>query len=257
MRRAIADKIFDRLKQDSDLGPNSVFIDGSVADSASAAALAAALAKHRPSLIVTTSHGQTGPLDNIEQMAAHLGLPVDSNYAVVQPSTLLADWQPDGAIWYAHACCSAGSDQHTLFEGLMKNGSIVQRVLNGVSTIGARVAPLPNELLGTKKPLHAFIGHVEPTFDWTLQQRLTGQFLTTPIEEALYNKLYQPEPLGWAFRDFYLQLSGIYSEYDVHLRAFNRGEDRKSQMLYNLLLARDVQSMVILGDPTAMLPPLA
>ena len=35
--------------------------------------------------------------------------------------------------------------------------------------------PLPRKLLGAEKPLRAFLGHVEPTFDWTLRDPETGQ----------------------------------------------------------------------------------
>lgn len=256
MRLSIAEKIHAKLKSDSDLGPNTVYLNGSANEGATAAALCAVLKKQRPGLIVTTSHGQTGPLDNLETMTADLGLLVDQNRTLVRPSALLTAWKPGGAIWYAHACCSAGSDSQTLFDGLTQKDSLVDLVLRGVAKVGARIAPLPEALLGASEPLRAFVGHVEPTFDWTLQQQLTGQFQTTAIEEAFYDKLYQPQPLGLALRDFYGRLGGIYAEYDTHLRAFTGGADRKSQMLYDLLLARDVQSMVVLGDPTAMLPPL-
>jgi hypothetical protein len=129
--------------------------------------------------------------------------------------------------------------------------------LKGLAKVGAKTSPLPEALLGATKPLRAFIGHVEPTFDWTLQQRFTGQFLTAEIEEALYNRLFQPQPLGLALRNYYNQLAGLYSEYDTHLRAFSGGANRQSQMLCDLLLARDVQSMVLLGDPTVMLTSLS
>jgi hypothetical protein len=40
---------------------------------------------------------------------------------------------------------------------------------NIAATAGARISPLPRALLGAEKPLRAFVGHVEPTFDWTLR----------------------------------------------------------------------------------------
>jgi hypothetical protein len=256
MRLAIAERVVEKLRGDAQLQPKLEYLNGSVAGSATAAKLGAALAARKPGLVVTTSHGQTGPLDNVPKMAENLGLLVDEDRALVTPAALLAGWQPAGAIWYAHACCSAGSDAQTIFDGLVDKDSPIDRVLKGVASVGARVAPLPEALLGAKAPLRAFIGHVEPTFDWTLRQRFTGQFQTAEIERALYDRLYQPEPVGLAFRDYYGMLGGIYADYDQELRRFNKGEDNESRMLYHLLLARDVQSMVMLGDPTAMLPPL-
>jgi hypothetical protein len=255
MRRSIAERVASKIAGDTDLQGKSRYVDGSQTP-ATAATLVSELAARKPALVVTTSHGQTGPLDNPDLMTQNLGLLVDSDHALLKPEALLAQWEPGGAIWYAHACCSAGSDAKTLFEGLVDKDSPVDQVLKGVAKIGARTAPLPEALLGANQPLRAFVGHVEPTFDWTLQQRFTGQFQTAAIEEALYDKLYQPQPVGLAFRDFYNRLAGLYAEYDTHLRAFNGGAKREAQMLYNLLLARDVQTMVMLGDPTAILPPL-
>ena len=256
MRLAIAERVVGKMRPDPDLSPKLEYLNGEVAGQTTAARLAAALANRHPALIVTTSHGQTGPLDNVAKMRENLGLLVDENRALVKPDALLAGWQPSGAVWYAHACCSAGSDANTVFDGLVDQDSAIDLVLKGVAKVGARVAPLPDALLGAKEPLRAFIGHVEPTFDWTLRQRLTGQFQTAEIEEALYDRLYQPMPVGLAFRDYYELLGGIYAGYDSELRKFNSGENNEAKMLYHLLLARDVQSMVLLGDPTAVLPEL-
>lgn len=249
MRKSIAERVLAALRQDTTVGPNTVYLDGSRPGEATRDRLSGALAAARPGFILTTSHGQTGPLDNLEQMAAHLGLPVDEDHALVQPAELLAKWQPGGAIWYAHACCSAGSDARTLFDGLVQTGSLVDQVLKGVARVGARVAPLPLALLGASKPIRAFVGHVEPTFDWTLQHPQSGQHLTAPIVEALYEDLFRPSPIGLAMGSIYGRLGSLYEEYDSsRLRLDEPG------MLQRLLVARDVQSTVILGDPTAMLP---
>ena len=131
----------------------------------------------------------------------------------------------------------------------MQENSLIDRVLKGVAKVGARVSPLPNSLLGAAEPLRAFIGHVEPTFDWTLQQPITRQFTTEPIATALYDELYQPMPVGLAMSAVYGTLGGIYADYDRFSRVLSQ-----PNMLHRLLIARDVQGMVILGDPTAMLP---
>ena len=49
-------------------------------------------------------------------------------------------WQPDGAIWYCHACCSAGSEAPSAFESLFAETTEVGRVLRSVASLGARVA---------------------------------------------------------------------------------------------------------------------
>ena len=249
MRRAVAEGVVEKLKTDETIGPNTEYLDGSIPGRATAKALVDSLTASRPGFILTTSHGQTGPLDNVEQMAAHLGLLVDNERSLVQPSGLLSTWKPGGAIWYAHACCSAGSDARTLFDGLLETNSLVDQVLKGVAKIGARVSPLPTALLGASEPLRAFVGHVEPTFDWTLQQRITKQFTADPICTALYDELYQPSPIGLAMSTVYGMLGGIYTDYDRFARILSQ-----PNMLHRLLVARDIQSMVILGDPTAMLP---
>jgi hypothetical protein len=248
MRQSIAAPLVEKLRTDSDIGPGTVYIDGSTED-ASAAALANALAARRPGFIATTSHGMTGPLDQVEQMAAQLGFPVDNDYGLVTPEALLRDWQPDGAIWYAHACCGAGSDAHTLFDGLLEPGSDVDRLMRGVARCGARVAPLPQALLGAKRPLRAFIGHVEPTFNWTLEQRETRQFTTDPLVAGLYDELFQPSPVGLAMGSLYALLGGLYVDYERALRQTNHYD-----MIYRLMVARDTQSTVILGDPSVALP---
>jgi hypothetical protein len=181
---------------------------------------------------------------------------VDQDYASLQPGDLLSQWQPDGAIWYAHACCSAGSCSQTLFDGLCEAGSEVDRILKGVAQIGGQISPLPTALLGASKPARAFIGHVEPTFDWTLRDSGSRQLLTDSIQQALYGELFQPSPLGQAYRKYYDRLGSLYTSYDAESAEFSRGGNTRGAMLRDLLCARDIQSMVILGDPTVILPPL-
>jgi hypothetical protein len=253
MRNLIAAKVNEKLASDTDLSAGVRFFDG--AGAATSAELAKAL-EANPALIVTTSHGQTYPLDNLDTLGNELGLLIDQNYASVRPQNLLDSWQPDGAVWYAHACCSAGCSAQTLFDGLTQDGSEVDRILKGVAKLKSRVAPLPTALLGASKPLRAFIGHVEPTFDWTLRNPDTNQSLTGSMQQALYNELYQPSPVGNAFRRCYDRLGSLYTAYDQDQAEFSRGGNTRAAMLKDLLAARDVQSTVILGDPTATLPSL-
>lgn len=250
MRKSVALPVFEKLRGDQVVGPNTMYLDGSVGGATNASSLADALAGNRPGFILTTSHGMTAPLDNPELLREQLGLLVDSERVPVRIEDLLAHWQPAGAIWYAHACCSAGSDGQSMFDGLFEAGTMVDQVLKGVARAGAQVAPMPTALLGVSCPLRAFIGHVEPTFDWTLQAR-TGQYTTGIIANALYDDLYQPSPypVGLAMGTVYGQLGGIYADYDRFVRI-----PRLSGMVNRLLVARDIQSTVILGDPTAVLP---
>jgi hypothetical protein len=255
MRRVIAEPVQAALASDRDLGPGTAYL-GNGAGPATRSALTEALRQRHPSLVVTTSHGMTGPLDDHDTMRANLGLPVDADHNLLTPNELLAVWQPDGAVWYAHACCSAGSDASTIFDGLVTAGSMVDRVLQGVAAIGAHVAPLPLALLGAPRPLRAFVGHVEPTFDWTIRHPSTGQPLTDSIKAALYDQLYQPRPIGHALRECYEHVGQLFGQRTQAYQAFNRGADTRDVALASQLAALDRQSMVILGDPTAMLPPL-
>ncbi len=256
MRDCVAAQVYEAWESDDDLRGKARFIDGS-ATIASTASLIETLAERKPALVVTTSHGQTGPLGDAGAMAANLGLLVDQDGAVLQPDDLLAQWEPNGAVWYAHACCSAGSDAATSYEGLVEAGSPVDRVLKAVAGLGSRVAPLPTALLGARKPMRAFIGHVEPTFDWTLRQPETGQPLTANIKQALYDNLYHAQPVGLALHDCFMPLSALRAQYDRNYNLRNSGQDTISSLLYSRLVARDLESMVILGDPTATLPQLA
>src|SRR5918999_346653 len=66
MRLLVAKKIRGRLAGDADIGEAGArFLDGKTnAAQATRGELAAALAGDRPALVVTTSHGRTGPLDD-------------------------------------------------------------------------------------------------------------------------------------------------------------------------------------------------
>lgn len=255
MRQSIAEPVAAALKGDAQIGDGLRRLAG---PDATAAALADALAERRPALVVTTSHGMTGPLSDRDLMAAQLGFLVDDRRVPLGPDDLLAKWQPDGAVWYAHACCSAGSDARTRYKGLVTEGSSVERVLEAVAGLGARVAPLPRKLLGAEKPLRAFVGHVEPTFDWTLRAE-TGQVLTSTIQKALYERMYRarPEPVGMAFESVYRHVGELLAQWQQAFDAVNQGvPGARAAALRSQLTALDRQSMVILGDPTAAIPPL-
>jgi hypothetical protein len=255
MRGYVAGPLATALQGDNEIGAGLHYPP---AEEATAAALIDALRERRPALVVTASHGKTGPLGDAAAMGRDLGLPVDRNHDVLGTAELLQQWNPDGAIWYAHACCSAGSDAATIFKGLVEPGSGVDRILEGVAALGARVAPLPTALLGASRPLRAFIGHVEPTFNYTLRNQETGQRLTSTIVSALHDHLYRkvPEPVGMAFEGCYRYANEMFAQFSEAAQKVDDGDDaQRSVALRCQLVGRDRQSMVILGDPTVALPP--
>ncbi|HWL40979.1 MAG TPA: hypothetical protein VNO75_12150 [Gemmatimonadaceae bacterium] len=260
MRHAIADALFREIKSDNQLAAGSKFLDG--ADSpVTTEQFAETLASHRPGLVVMTSHGKTGPIDNLTEMKRDLGLPVDHAGAALDAEQVLGRWKPSGAIWYSHACCSAGVDGSGFFAKLFAAGSPAEQTLGAISGLGASIAPLPTALLSAEPPIRAFVGHVEPTFNWTLEERFTGQFLTTGIIDGLYKRLYVekgelPAPVSYAFRDWYSQTSGLRAQYVQAQARFNRGADTDDVLLTTQLAARDIESTVLLGDPTVAIPPL-
>jgi hypothetical protein len=251
MGDSIARPMAKRLGEDAEFAPGLRLIDGLVSN-ASGAALRQALAERRPRVIVTTSHGATGPLNDVAAMRTRLGLLVDASSAAIDLAAMLQDWQPAGAVWYAHACCSAGSLGQTAFADLVTTGSDVWRILNGVAACGDTVAPLPQALLGANRPLRAFIGHVEPTFDWSLRHPRTNQFLTLPLLRALYDGLFAGQPVGMALdscRRLASQLLNV--AYAQDKRDLANAAIDPGAILAVKLMANDWRSMVVLGDPAA------
>jgi hypothetical protein len=208
----------------------------------------------RPGLVVTTSHGLTDPGAQPLGMPATLGLPVDQNHKVASASDLLGAWQPDGAIWYAHACCSAGTSGNGYFKGLTAPDSRLGRTMEDLAGVGEAVSPLPMALLSARKPARAFIGHVEPTFDITLRNSDSGQWFSAPIVSALYDQIYLRHPLGYALRQLLRNLPGVTTSYLNAQRSF-AGDDQSDLMILNYALrGLDLQATVLLGDPTVTSP---
>ena len=254
MAEVIAGKLWDKFVADADL-TGRVRFNGAAA---TGAALSAALAERAPSLVVTTSHGMTGPLDNRTLLLSQLGFPVDAVQVPLGP-TQFANWQPSGAIWYAHACCSAGSDSESRYKGLLPADGAIGQMLDGVAlAAGSTVAPLPKALLGAPRPLRAFIGHVEPTFDWTLRDPTNKQVVTHILQSVLYNSLYQQDmrtPIGYALKDVYKEAGAFYGAWQDAVKKINDNvTGMRDWALYRQLVAMDRQTMVILGDPTVAMP---
>ncbi len=255
MRRAIAEAVVERFRGDDDLKDHVTYFDGSQ-QLLEWSDFISALTAQRPAFVLTTSHGKTEPADDLVKMAADLGLPIDQRFKALDLDALLNAWKGDGAIWYCHACCSAGSDTPSIFAQLFEPGSEHRTTLDAIAALGAMSSPLPKRLLGSSNPLRAFVGQVEPTFNWTLRNPQSKAHLTDPLCRSLYRRLYQPEGIGLAMRPWYDTLSTLYAEWDAAQRAFDRGEDTEELLFYLRLASRDLQSTVILGDPTAILPSL-
>lgn len=254
MRRGIADRLKVLLAADTELDMAGGFCSDAAATHA---ALANALAERRPAFVVSASHGATFPLGQLDAMRAQLGLPVDAAHAVAPLNDLATGWNARGAIWYAHACCSAGAHAGSRFAGLVGADSSLGRTLAGIGQLGACTAPLPRALLGGANPLGAFIGHVEPTFDWTLRDPVNGQLTTQHVVESLYGRLHAAErpTIGVAMEPYFRAVGGLLQD---HANALDAIDEQAPEALPNArrarLLALDRLAMVILGDPTVRLP---
>jgi hypothetical protein len=223
---------------------------------ATGADLVRVLTSTRPGLLVTSSHGRTGPLDDAAAMRASLGLPVDARHSTVPLADLDAAI-PYGAVWYAQACCSAGGDKHSNYTGLLQEGSTALGVVSAVAALGQSVAPAPLRLLGRKRPIRGFYGHVEPTFNWTLRVAETGQGLGAHIVDALSSNLYHQQPLGLAFADYAAGVGQLHTDWiELKQKLNNRDTSVRETLTRLRLTALDRQSLVLLGDPTVTMPPL-
>lgn len=263
MREAVAAPLAERFAADADMGRH-LYLDGSLAP-ATGAALTTALAGNTPALVVTSSHGMTGPLGDPALMRSQLGMLVDQTGTVLRPEQLLRAWKPDGAVWFAQACCSAGTESPSVYSGLFPDGGLVAGVLAGVAALGAATAPLPRALLGADKPLRAFVGHVEPTFDWTMRFPPNRQRITASLQVALYDKLCAGLPVGLALSPHYLPVGALLYGHTRAVAAYNQapfgpaGRPASAGALdmavYSKVTAYDRLSTVILGDPTVRIPP--
>jgi hypothetical protein len=253
MRKVVAQPLHAKYAGNSRILQKAALFE---AESATRANLSHALTRS-PGLIVTTSHGLVAPLDKPDQMPAQIGALVDQNRTALDSEQLLAGWQPKGAIWYAHACCSAGTDGARRYQDLVKGNSDLALTFAALTNCGPAVAPLPVRLLKAEKPARAFIGHVEPTFDCTLRNSDTGELFTKPIIDALYTQLLQQNPVGYAMQFLLGALASVNAAYLSLKSDFQPGDDAYARRLNYSLRGSDLAGTVLLGDPTAVLPKLA
>lgn len=251
MRAVIAAPLAARLTPP----PLAEFRDLTAAQ-ATGAALVSALSEIRPGLLATSSHGRTGPLGNPAEMSAALGLPVDSTHTTVALRTL-CDGMPGGCVWYAQACCSAGAAGESFYAGLLPVGTSAFATVDAVASLGTMVAPAALELLGRENPVRAVLGHVEPTFSWTLQVDDTGQGLGGRLVSALSAHLYAGEPLGLALAEYRADVGELHTRWARLRETLAGGDTSVRETLTRLRVsALDRQSLVLLGDPTIAFPAL-
>jgi hypothetical protein len=248
MRQSVGERVFKRWRHDPQIGKAARALRD---EDATSAQLRSALSEISPAIVVTTSHGMTGPLQDMAQMRSTLGRLVDANHAPLDPTSLLGNWSPDGVVWYALACCSAGGSGRNQFEGLLSPQTRAARVVEAVSALGAMVTELPRVLLGASRPARAFIGHVEPTFDWTLRRADSGLVTTDALVEALYDEFFQvkPPPVGFALRRYFGQAATLRALWAGEVQAVRRRDSARSASLLAGLAGIDRQCTVILGDP--------
>ncbi len=254
MRKTIAEKLRDAFAADAEFAAGAAFLSDAQATHAQ---LLAALGQRQPAFVATSSHGATFPLDDPPAMRAQMGALVDAAHTIGQAELIAKAWNPRGAIWYAHACCSAGADAKSRFEGLVQAESTLGRTLGAIADAGACTAPLPRALLGGENPLGAFIGHVEPTFDWTLRDPLTGQATSQHVIDALYATLHQATrpTIGRAMSAYFNGVAGLLQDHADALDAVDAQEQGAVERARRTrLVANDRLAMVILGDPTVRLP---
>ncbi|WP_243076728.1 hypothetical protein [Microbacterium sp. SS28] len=251
MQTAIAEPLSIALGEDADMRVTRV-----TGAHATGAQLVQTLTTSHPGTIVTVSHGRTGPLHDAAAMRAALGVPVGADGADLDMLAASAA-QISGSVWLAYACCSAGCDEGSRFSGLLPAGSSAAEIVAGVASLGPTIAPLPQRLLSAEHPVAAFIGKIEPTFDWTLAEPDTGENVVLDLVDAVYPNLIRAETIGFALAEYFSgvgRLYGSFSDAKIAVDALEEGAEDRA--VYYALTARDRESLVILGDPTVRLPAL-
>lgn len=250
MRVVVAEPVHERYAGDADITVTRL-----AGPDATAPNLVTTLTAERPDVVVSTSHGFTGPAGAPD--LSRLGWLVGTDHDLVDPTALLAGWQPRGAVWYAHACCGAGSVDPSDYAGLFDPGSALDVMTAEIATLGSTVAPLPAALLAAEEPLRAFVGHVEPTFDWTIRDPSSRHALTADLVTALYDELMLGRPVGWALAAFHGRAGAEAAALDDARVRVLRNEAEPGAALTPRLRFLDRRGLVVLGDPAVALPSTA
>jgi hypothetical protein len=126
-----------------------------------------------------------------------------------------------------------------------------------VTGLGSRVAPLPIALLSASRPLRAFVGHIEPTYDWTIRDQPSQHALTADLITALYDHLMLGRPVGWALKAFHSRAGAEAAALDDARSDVLAGRAEPDVALASRLRFLDRRSLVVLGDPAVALPSTA
>lgn len=251
MRLILGDPVRSLYEDDAD-----VTVRGLAGTTATVAGLTEALAADRPGVVVTTSHGFTGPEGAPD--VTRLGVPVATDHELVDVAALCEQWAPAGAVWYAHACCGAGCDAPSSFDGLFERNGELDTMMLELAGVGPVVAPLPLALLGAKQPARAFVGHVEPTFDWTLQDEDTNRSVVEDLVDGLYSGLLLGRSVGRAMAPFQIGAGPLAAALvNTSRPGVLNGSIGADVALRQRIRYLDRRSLVVLGDPAAALPSLA
>ncbi len=252
MRLAISGRLADALSTPPPLEKFQEI----AGDAATGEALLAALTQSAPGLVVTSSHGMTGPSRDLDAMRATLGLPIDQNHVPLDAEALTAAL-PGGCVWFAQACCSAGGAGRSLYSALLRPEWSAFQTVEAVAALRPMTAPAAVAALGRENPVRAVLGHVEPTFSWTLEAPDTGQLLGGRIVSALSSHLYAGQPLAFAFGEYRADVGQLHTAWFSLNDRLRGGDTSVAEKMTRLRLsAVDRQSLVLLGDPTVSLPPL-
>jgi hypothetical protein len=254
MHKVIAQPIHNKYASNSRIQGKATLLE---AAAATRTGLRDALVRKKPGLIVSASHGLIAPVARPQEIGAQIGALVDQNRQTLDSADLVDSWVPDGAIWYAHACCSAGTAGARQFQdGLVKEDTELALTFRALAQTGPCVAPLPLRLLCADKPARGFIGHVEPTFDITIRDPDSGELFTKPIIDALYTQLLQQNPAGYALQFILGPVASVHSAYLAARSNFDGSTTARAQLRDYSVRGADLEGTVLLGDPTAVMPKL-
>ena len=219
-------------------------------DYATVLGLLTALGQRQAGLVVTSSHGMSGPLGEQARLRATLGLPVDVQGSTVPLGGLVKNLPP-GAVWFAQAGYSAGNDADSRYDGLVQTDSAIFEIVSAVAALGSSATPAARSLLGMPKPIRGMFGYVEPFFNWTLRIAQGERGFTDRLVEGILG-IAQGKPLGLAFSDYYTSVGMLYQRWAMES---NMPPDDSAALdaLKLRLAAKTRQSLVLLGDPTAVL----
>lgn len=250
MKQVIVDPLSAKYQLDSDL--NHVTVHEAAGDPKDS--FVRALETHRPRLLVSTHHGRT-PSTRVRADQC-LGSPITASGETVGIDELSPSLV-SGLVWYSHACCGAGSLDRSAYSKLLRrpSDSRIRRTLETVASFGNRVAPLPVALLSSREPIAAFIGQVEPTFNWTLRQFHHEGPATGALIGGMYEALFRGHRIGRCLSQWWLRSGTLASHYESEKDAYNRRPTHEAarKLAQVRVTLRDVRSTVLLGDPAIAL----